>query len=399
MTGSIPQHPSAHGAGDRPRGRAIPTLVGAGTLGLLALGGGMIWRAEAGTNKIALAERPRSVTMVLAKAAAYQPSRTYVGTLRPWVEANVGPQLVAAYVETVVVRPGDVVKRGEVLATLDCRNAQTAMAAVARQAQALEKSQSALSHQAERTRELLDGGFVSSNDVEQEIARSSAEAARLEAQRATLANRALDVSDCVLRAPFDGEIGERWIDPGAFVRPGATLVSVVDRTKVRFTADVPEIDFAVVAPATPVRVHVHATGQDAVGVVARRAPTADVETRTMHFEVDLLDPARRIPVGTTGEVHIDVGEPLPATEIPLLAASVRGARATLFAVDGDVAHARTVPVLGELGGSLFVARDLAPESLVVTQGRTLLHDGDRVDVTKGRPAEGAARAAAKEDAR
>ena len=34
-------------------------------------------------------------------------------------------------------------------------------------------------------------------------------------QRATL-----EVNDCVLRAPFDGEIAARSVDPGAFVRPG-----------------------------------------------------------------------------------------------------------------------------------------------------------------------------------
>jgi membrane fusion protein (multidrug efflux system) len=385
MTASNPHLPLAPAPRSSLRARAIPIAIGAGTVVLLALGGGMIWHAEAGTNKVALTDGPRAVTMVVAKASSYQPSRTYVGTLRPWVEASVGPQLVAAYVQTVLVRPGDLVKRGEVLATLDCRNAQSAMTAVAHQARAIEKSQRALSNQADRTSALLDGGFVSSNDVEQEQARSGAEAARLEAQKATLANSALEVSDCVLRAPFDGEIGDRFIDPGAFVRPGTALVSVVDRAKVRFTADVPEVDFAVVAPATAVRLHLFATGQDMVGVVARRGPSADGETRTMHFEVDLTDPTRKIPVGTTGEVRIDVGAPLPATEIPLLAATVRGARATVFTVDGDVARAKTVPVLGELGGSLFVGPVLAPDTLVVTQGRTLLHDGDHVDMTKGRP--------------
>ncbi len=99
-----------------------------------------------------------------APPASSPPSHPHGDTLRPWVEASVGPQLVAAYVQTVLVRPGDAVKRGEVLATLDCRNAQTAMTAVAHQALAIEKSQRALSNQAERTTAMLDGGFVSSGD-------------------------------------------------------------------------------------------------------------------------------------------------------------------------------------------------------------------------------------------
>jgi hypothetical protein len=99
----------------------------------------------------------------------------------------------------------------------------------------------------------------------------------------------------------------------------------------------------------------------------------------VHFEIDIPDPTRAIPVGTTGEVHIDVGTPVPATEIPLYAASVRGAKASVFMVDGGVAHKQTVPVLGEAGGSLFVDPTLPAEAAVVTEGRALLEDGDRVE--------------------
>jgi multidrug efflux pump subunit AcrA (membrane-fusion protein) len=98
----------------------------------------------------------------------------------------------------------------------------------------------------------------------------------------------------------------------------------------------------------------------------------------VRFEVDLADPERTIPVGTTGEARIDVGKPVPATEIPLAAASIRGAKATVFVVDGDVAHARALPVLGEAGGSVFVGTELSAGVHIVTEGRALLTDGDRV---------------------
>src|SRR5262249_19717770 len=145
---------------------------------------------------------------------------------------------------------------------------------------------------------------------------------------------------------FAGEVAQRSIDPGAFVRPGSSIVTVVDRATVRMTADAPEIDFALIPPGTKVTVHVYATNTDIAAVITRRAPTADAATRTVHFEIDVSDPTRSIPVGTTGEVHIDVGQPVPATEVPLYVASVRGSKASVFTVDGDVAHKRTVNVLG-----------------------------------------------------
>jgi multidrug efflux pump subunit AcrA (membrane-fusion protein) len=152
----------------------------------------------------------------------------------------------------------------------------------------------------------------------------------------------------------------------------------VDRSTVRLAADVPEIDFAAVPPGTAVRISVPSTGKELEGVISRRAPAADPSTRTVHFEVDLADPDRAIPVGTTGEVHLDIGKPEPATQIPLYAASVRGSKATVYVVEGDIAHARTVAVKGEIGGSLFLDTSLVPGTQVVTEGRALLNDGDRV---------------------
>jgi hypothetical protein len=90
-----------------------------------------------------------------------------------------------------------------------------------------------------------------------------------------------------------------------------------------------------------------------------------------------------------------VGKAVPATEVPIYAATQDEGKAKLFIVDHDVAHARTLPVTGEIGGQVFFAlAALPPGSLVVTEGRALLSDGDRVqahvdeEASDGGPAEG-----------
>ena len=125
-----------------------------------------------------------------------------------------------------------------------------------------------------------------------------------------------------------------------------------------------------------------ATGKDVVASVSRRAPSADTGTRTVRFELDLPDADRSIPVGTTGELRIDVGEPAPATEIPLSAATVRGTKASVFLVEGSTARARVIAVKGEVGGKLYLDPSLVPGSMIVTEGRALLSDGDAVLAVK-----------------
>ena len=362
------------------KSRRVPIVIGAGTVVVVVIALVMVARASSHVNKIALEGTPKGVTIVEAKAAQYRPARRYVGTIQPWVEAKIGPQLISGYVDTVLVRPGDVVKRGQVIATLDCRNASASSKAVAMQARAIQAEQEAISHEAARVAELKEGGFASPNEIEKHAAESASKAAEVMETQAKMQRATLEVNDCVLRAPFSGEIAVRAADPGAFAHPGSTVATLVDRTTVRVVAEVPEADFDVVAPQTPVCVVALATNRELHGFIARRSPSADFSTRTVHLEIDVPDPHRTLPVGTTAEITMDVGEPVAATEIPLIAASVRGGKATVFVVDrNNVAKKGTYQLKGERSGSLFLDSALRPGSHVVTEGRALLKDGDRVD--------------------
>ncbi len=362
----------------RPRSPLIPIAIVMGVVIVLGAGFALVKRAESRTNDVALASAPRPVTVVAASDTTFRETRRYVGTLKPWIEASVGPQYISVYVDTVLVRPGASVKRGEVLATLDCKNASASSQAVAAEARAIDARQKAVADETARMKTLLDGGFIDPNSVEVKQAEAASEEAKLAASRAKLAATALEVNDCILRAPFDGEIATRTIDPGAFVRPGTPIVSVVDRSIVRMTVDVPEIDFDVVPPGASVSLHVLATNTTFPASIARRSPSADPDTRTVHVEIDVPDPKRLIPVNTTGEVSLEVGAPMKATAIPLYAASITGTKAAVFLVEGGVAHKKTFPVLGEKGSDLFLDPSLKAGTLVVTEGQFVLTNGDHV---------------------
>lgn len=358
----------------------MPSMVLLGALGgLLGVGGVLYMRAASSTNQVALASQPKPVTVAVAKAEPFQPSRRYVGTIEPWLSANVGPQMISAYVDTVLVRPGDVTKRGAVLATLDCRNASAMSRMVAAQARALDAMHTASANEASRVASLLDGKYVSQNEVDQKTAEAASKEAQVAALQAQAIGTSLQVDDCVLRSPFDGEIANRTSDPGAFVRPGSSIATVIDRHMVRISAEVPEDDFDNVAPGTPVRIRLLSTGKQLNSRIARRAPAADPGTRTTHVEIDVDNSDTSIPVWTTAELSLDVGAPLAATAIPLPAATVHAGKAKVFVVENGVAHLRRAVVIGEREGVLYVdAKALPGGSRIVTEGRNLLDDGEAV---------------------
>jgi len=353
---------------------------------VVAAGALMTMRASARVNRVALAASAKPVTVVRGQITTFRRTQKYIGTLRPWVEAQVGPQFISVYVDTVLVRPGAIVKKGQVLATLDCRYARSSSRAVASTTRAIEARQRALAHESERIKSLLGGGFVSPNESEMKEAGSASEEAQLAAEQAKLMTQGLEVSDCIARAPFDGEIATRSIDPGAFVRPGTAIVSVVDRSTVRMTIDVPEIDEQATIPGSPVTVRVIPTGQTIAAKISRRSPSADFDTRTIHVEIDLANPQRDIPVNTTGEVEVSYGAARPSLAIPLDSADISGGKAAVFVLRDGVARKMTFRVQGERGGLLFVEPPLSGQPVVVvTEGRATLNDGDRVAAKDASP--------------
>ena len=105
-------------------------VIGAITIVLLSVVALLVRRADGKINHVSLGAVARPVTVVAAQATTYSDSRNYVGVVESWIEASVGPQYISAYVATVLVRPGDTVRRGQVLATLDCSHPNAASTAV-----------------------------------------------------------------------------------------------------------------------------------------------------------------------------------------------------------------------------------------------------------------------------
>ncbi len=182
---------------------------------MVVLGVLLVARASSHVNKIALAGAPRGVTVVEARPAQYRALRRYVGTIQPWIEAQ-GRAAARSrrYVDTVLVRPGDVVKRGQVIATLDCRNASASSKAVSMQARALQAEQEAIAHEAARVAELQEGGFASPNEIERHAADSASKEAQVHGDRG--AHAARDAGGERLRAAR----AVRGRDRGALRRPG-----------------------------------------------------------------------------------------------------------------------------------------------------------------------------------
>jgi membrane fusion protein (multidrug efflux system) len=328
------------------------------------------------------------------------------GELQPYEVVAVYPK-VTAFVDSISVDRGSVVKAGQLMARL------VAPEIAAQRAEAQSKLQGAEAQSAESEAKLdsdessyqrlkaasATPGVVAGNDLE--IAQKAVEAdrARLESVRgsAQAAKSALkSVSEIEgylqVRAPFDGVVTERNVHPGALVGPasgsgsGVPIVRVEKTSRLRLLVPIPEKYAAGLSEGTNVQFSVPAFPNQAFsGKVVRIAHSVDVKTRTMPVELDVTNTGGRLASGMFPEVLWPVSRAQPTLFVPTSA--VARTTEAIFVIRIRNGNTEWVNVqTGEADGKLAeVFGDLHEGDEVATRGTDELHPGTHVTAKEAAP--------------
>lgn len=276
-------------------------------------------------------------------------------------------RLSAEVTATVLAMPvdvGAVVKRGEIVARLDPRDALLAVeraAAALAQARARHAQASA---QLQRARALHEKNFYSAEALtlrETELAAAAADLRAASAQHDT-ARRALEKH--TLRAPFDAVVRARSGQVGELATPGTPLLTLVDTTELQLAAQLQLRDAELLAQADEL-VFVAGDRRQPVRLL-RVSPALNRDSRSV--EVRLAFVGAPPPAGLEG--RLSWRDPRPHLPADLL---VRrdGRYGVFLAVDGK-AHFHALPQAQE-GRPAPI--DLPADALVVTGGRHALQEG------------------------
>jgi RND family efflux transporter MFP subunit len=153
-----------------------------------------------------------------------------------------------------------------------------------------------------------------------------------------------------IRAPFDGVITDRFVDPGAFVRSAADgittpLLTIANTSYIRLVLEIPESDTPFVVVGTEVEVDVKALGGNVVtAFVTRTAMALKTSTRTMRVEVDLDNKDGRFAPGMYAQVAVKLESKEQALIIPSKAIRVRGRDVSVLVADGTVVKSLPVEI-------------------------------------------------------
>ncbi|MGB7739466.1 MAG: efflux RND transporter periplasmic adaptor subunit [Steroidobacteraceae bacterium] len=318
--------------------------------------------------------QPAAVRTVPVASVAVTAQTRAVGVLAPRDEIRLAFK-VGGVVDSVRVKSGDIVRRGQVLAELKRAEVD---ATVSQAAEGADKARRDL----ERAKQLRIDEVATEEQVQDlttayNVARSNLDAARFNARFARI------------EAPVDGIVFERMVEGGELVQPGQPVV-VVGSTDSGWVVRVGLADRDVVRmeSGAPAQVTFDAfPGRAFEGKVTRIGAAADRVTGTFEVEVEVNPQGARFARGLVAKVTLPLAR-LPdvapnATVVPITAlVEADGQRATVYVLDREknVARRKDVTLGPLLGEQVIVTAGLITGEPVITDGAAWLTDGRSVRV-------------------
>jgi RND family efflux transporter MFP subunit len=316
-------------------------------------------------NSAPIAVRSAPVTnTVLARAIVA------AGTVAPKDEISLSFK-IGGVIERIAVDPGDVVRAGQVLASLDLREIG---AGLTKARSAAEKAERDLA----RARRLYADSVVTLAQMQD--AETAAELARADLQAAAFNRRY-----AVIVSPSNGTILRRSAEPGETVSPGTTVLVLGSRARGSVVeVGLADRDAVLVREGDPAVARFDALpGAEFHGHVSQIAAAADPGTGTYTVEIALAG-AADLTAGLVGEGEIRPSNGAPTMLVPIEAIlEADGAQATVYALssDGSRAERRRVTVAFIDGNRVAVARGLEGVTTVLTDGAAYVDEGVVVRVT------------------
>lgn len=230
------------------------------------------------------------------------------GVVQPVKQSTISAQSNGR-IATLSVKAGDKVRAGQVLATLDDREAQTGVQrSQAQVAQAQAELRNAQSN-FERTRDLQGKGFVSAAALDTADAQLKGAQAGRDQATAGAAQSALAQGFTRVSAPFEGWVLQTHAEAGDLATPGKPLLTLYAPLPLRAVVQVPVSRSGVARAAGAVEVLVQ-NGGNAKWIrpsATSSVPTADAVSQTIEWRLELpteaanaLLPGQQVRVRFTG---------------------------------------------------------------------------------------------------
>jgi RND family efflux transporter MFP subunit len=330
-----------------------------------------------------LAEKPAPARPVLVATAHYEastPERSFVGTVRPRIEADMGFR-VAGKVAKRLVEVGQTVDIGQPLATLD----EIDLKLQAEQAQAEFTAATGVLAQAAaaeiRARDLRAKGWTT--DAQMDQAKATADEARARLNRA---ERSVDLtrnslSYATLVADSRGVVTATLVEPGQVVASGQTAIRVARFGEKEAVVSIPETLVGRAKDGTATVTLWSEPDRKYAAKLREIAPAADPATRTYLAKFSLPEAGDTVSLGMTATLTLSDRSTERVARLPLSALFNEGDKPSFYVVDDTGAVSlQPVTVKAYESNDVVISGGVAEGAKVVALGVQKLDPSQKVRV-------------------
>ncbi|MDD1623027.1 MAG: efflux RND transporter periplasmic adaptor subunit [Methylococcaceae bacterium] len=352
---------------------------------VLAISAGLVY-LRAAPEQVEPARQPNpalTVTRTVPQWRQWPATIEATGTIAPWQEAIIGAQLSGLRLIDVKVNVGDVVKRGQVLARFDA----DMLAADLAQLKANLAQAQATASQAETNKQRVLKLKNAASLSQQEILRYETEAetsrTQVEAVKAQLAAKQLQLKYTEVLAPDDGVISARQATLGGVAAGGQELFRLIRQNRLEWRGELTAAQMAQSRPGQLITLSLP-DGGSAEASLRQLAPTLDEQSRLGIVYADLLPGGKaRAGMYAVGRIVLTKS---PALTVPAASLVIRDGRGYVLKLQNDDTTApvalQPVEVGRRQGAEIEIVRGLSETDRIVVQGAGFLNDGDLVRIVQ-----------------
>lgn len=406
---------------------------------IIFLAGFALYRIWAITQKKTLIQRPKhseipvQISPVVLKPIKYSISMS--GDILPLMQVDLFPK-ISGYIESINVRLGDRVHKGQVIAQIDKSDylqkvkeaearvsyaraqlieieAGTRVEEIRKAEEAVRQAESRFNNakiQRERIEILYKKGVISKKEYDLSEMEFTVSEAQLEAARehlkllkegarketkeaaqaklmeaeAILAQERLKLHYTQIVAPFSGEISRRYVEPGLLVSPSSPIVNIAHTDTLKVIANILEKDIPYLNVGMKAKIKAE-TFPDKVfeGKIMHISNTLDLHTRTLQAEIYIPNQDRLIKPGMFSRIEVTLVEKPRALVIPKNAVIEKGKERFVFVVQGNQVTKRPILTGFEQDQFIEIKEGLSEGELVVVKGHESIREGSLVRIIEG----------------
>jgi membrane fusion protein, multidrug efflux system len=287
------------------------------------------------------------------------------GTIIPNEEVEIRSE-ISGRVTAINFKEGDFATKGQVLVRINDDELQAQLQKLGYQKKLAEVNE-------ERQKKLLEKEAISQRDYDVSLT-------NLNSINADIENLKAQIAKTVIRAPFNGRTGLRYISNGSYLTPSTRVTVLTSQVPVKIDFSIPAKYAAAVRRGSRINFTVEGGEQQHVGTVYAVESKIDPNTRTLTLRATSPNSNGLLIPGSFAKVEIVLSSNKGAIVVPTEAVVPDAQGHKVFVVRNNKTEPVKVQIGTRLERSIEIVKGLSPGDTLITAGVMQVKPGGEIDI-------------------